>query len=249
VPAPLAVKLAEQASKTAEMFFEVCVRALDYCPPVDITYGDFLRALITADMDVYPVDTDGVRDAIMQAFRLRGILPTNAPFFSQDALRWPPVQPGDLPDVEGLVFGTPSGLTKDEKDTNGEILRRYAKRNGALLGFGRDAPIAAASFHPIFRIAEDGGLKIDMVVELVQTREIPSVPDNPRSDKMTVRSGVTLMIEQQPLRAGIRAEPRVRFAIAKHPTDEVVRNQRNALLAEGLVTADAHIDFSLLHGL
>jgi hypothetical protein len=66
---------------------------------------------------------------------------------------------------------------------------------------------------------------------------------------MTVRSGVTLMIEQQPLRAGIRAEPRVRFAIAKHPTDEVVRNQRNALLAEGLVTADAHIDFSLLHGL
>ncbi len=26
-----------------------CIRALDYCPPVDITFGDYLRAIITAE--------------------------------------------------------------------------------------------------------------------------------------------------------------------------------------------------------
>ncbi len=36
------------------MFFTVCVRALDYCPPVDITFGDFLRAVVTADFDLHP---------------------------------------------------------------------------------------------------------------------------------------------------------------------------------------------------
>jgi len=46
---PLARLLADEASRTARLFFMVCVRALDYCPPVDITFGDFLRAVITSD--------------------------------------------------------------------------------------------------------------------------------------------------------------------------------------------------------
>ena len=247
VPAPLAEKLAEEASRTAEMFFDICARALDYCPPVDITFGDFLRAVITADMDVHPLDPDGVRDAIMKAFRLRGILPTNAPYFSQDALLWPP--PGNLPPVSGLVFGDPGGLTKAEQDINGDILRRYGKDNAVRLGFAKDSPVAASSFHPIFRVAENGALKIDMVAELVQTRQVLSVPDNPASPKITVRGGVTLIIAQQPLRAGIRAEPQVRFAIAKHPSDQVARNQYNTIQEGFLMTSDAHINFALLHGL
>ena len=47
LPGPLADKLAEEASRTAEQFFVICARALDYCPPVDITFGDFLRAILT----------------------------------------------------------------------------------------------------------------------------------------------------------------------------------------------------------
>ena len=34
-----------------------------------------------------------------------------------------------LPPVEGLVFGDPNGLTKDEQDHNGKLLRAYAKAN------------------------------------------------------------------------------------------------------------------------
>jgi hypothetical protein len=32
----------------AQTVLEMCIRALDYLPPVDITFGDYLRAIVTA---------------------------------------------------------------------------------------------------------------------------------------------------------------------------------------------------------
>ena len=45
-------KLADIAADTAKSILRICVRALDYCPPIDVNFGDFLRAVITADMDM-----------------------------------------------------------------------------------------------------------------------------------------------------------------------------------------------------
>src|SRR5688500_20038961 len=36
-------------------------------------FGDFLRAMITADYDLVPGDRHGYREALIEAFRLRGI--------------------------------------------------------------------------------------------------------------------------------------------------------------------------------
>ena len=58
----LADRLAGKAAKTAGHFLNMWVRALDYCPPVDITFGDFLRAVVTADMDLVPDDDRGYRE-------------------------------------------------------------------------------------------------------------------------------------------------------------------------------------------
>src|SRR5207244_1651459 len=49
-------RLAREAAKSAQHLLTICIRALDYCPPVDITFGDYLRALITADVDLVPED-------------------------------------------------------------------------------------------------------------------------------------------------------------------------------------------------
>ena len=100
LPAPLAGLLAGYASETAEFFFQLCARAIDYCPPVDLTFGDFLRALITVSKDLDPADNLGVRDALMDAFRLRGIYSESASFFSEDALCWPRVPEGTLPPID-----------------------------------------------------------------------------------------------------------------------------------------------------
>ena len=250
LPAPLASQLADEASRIAEMFFGVCARALDYCPPVDVTFGDFLRALITADIDLYPSDSYNVRDAIMQAFRSRGILPEDAQFFSEDALSWGRVQPGRLPPVTGLVWGDPNGLTPPEKDTNGRVLRAYAKANAEALGFDAAEAIEVPSFHPMFRTDEDGALKIDMVVEMVQSRVVPFDPAEPALGTFPMRGGVTLMIAQQPQHEGRRADPEVRFAIRKHLSEERELRQRSAYAAQGgLGPGESKINFGLLHGI
>jgi hypothetical protein len=46
-------------------FFQTCARALDYLPPVDVTFGDFLRAVMTSETDFDAADREGIRDAWM----------------------------------------------------------------------------------------------------------------------------------------------------------------------------------------
>jgi hypothetical protein len=81
-------RLAGEATKAAGHVLNMCIRALDYCPPVDLTFGEYLRALITADKDLMPEDLHGYRVAFIEAFRRRGIYPANVRTLSEDSLRW-----------------------------------------------------------------------------------------------------------------------------------------------------------------
>ncbi|MBI4903590.1 MAG: S8 family serine peptidase [Acidobacteria bacterium] len=86
----LVTRMAREASRAAEHVLTTCIRALDYCPPVDLNFGDYLRALITADMDVEPDDQFNYRTAFITAFRARGILPSGVRNVSEENLRWQP---------------------------------------------------------------------------------------------------------------------------------------------------------------
>ncbi len=255
IPAELAERLAAEASRTADQFFVICARALDYCPPVDVTFGDFLRAILTADLDLHPDDPEGLREAIMEAFRSRGLLPEDAQAYSQECLFWPRVDqdPGSartLPDLKGLVFGDPNGLTDQEKDQNGKILRDYAKVNGPLLGLSdpENFPISVPSFHPIFHIAQDGSLYVNIVVELVQTLELPFEDGQPGT--FLFRNGVTLLIVQNRVGFdGKRMDPKVLFAIPKLHTKQREKRVREYLRwkGQGRQKSSFRIDFSLVH--
>jgi hypothetical protein len=282
LPGSLADLLAEQASRTAAEFFQLCARAIDYCPPVDVTFGDFLRALMTVSRDLNSEDPSGVRDALMQAFRVRGIYPESASFFSEDALCWPLLphigEDGAFPPVEAeildpltklervtpLAFGSPGGLTRAEKDLNGDILRAFALKNADLLGFDASPGLPArlqpypATFHSVFRVDARGRLRTEMVVELVQTRHVPFDPAMPEAGTFPMRAGVTLIIaapEVSPF--GQAGKARVRFAIAKKLTgpEGASREARqrkfsfDAGLNAGNIEDPHHFeaDFALLH--
>ncbi len=286
LPGALARLLAEQAASTASEFFQLCARAVDYCPPVDITFGDFLRALITVNIDLKAEDGRMVRDALMQAFRVRGIFPENASFFSQDALCWPRVpkwsddNPAEdaLPPVVAkikhpktgqieetkLVFGNPNGLTTEEKDINGAVLRQYAEDHAARLGFDDDPSLPAEfkpyapSFHPVFRIARDGSLRTDMVIELVQTKRVPFAAGMPRTGSFPFRAGVTLIVSAPEVRRfGPEGLPEVRYAVKKGLCGPDAQRredrQREFLLAQGFANGDTEdanhfqANFGLLH--
>ncbi len=81
-------RLAAEASEIAEHLLHICIRALDYCPPVDISFGSYMRALITADLDIAPEDAGRYRVALIEAFRARGIFPKNVNTLSVESLRW-----------------------------------------------------------------------------------------------------------------------------------------------------------------
>lgn len=81
-------RLANEASKTASHILSMCIRALDYCPPVDINYGDYLRALITADADLVANDDRNYRIAFIDAFRKWGIYPEGISMLSEETLTY-----------------------------------------------------------------------------------------------------------------------------------------------------------------
>lgn len=88
-------RLAEEASKSATHVLNICIRALDYLPPVDVTFFEYLRAMITADGDLVPDDRYQYRVAFVEAFRRRGIYPADLGSdvdtprtLAPDTLRW-----------------------------------------------------------------------------------------------------------------------------------------------------------------
>jgi hypothetical protein len=81
-------RLAGEAAEIAGHLLHICIRALDYCPPIDISFGDYLRALITADRDIAPEDQNGYRLALIEAFRARGIFPSRVTTLSEESLCW-----------------------------------------------------------------------------------------------------------------------------------------------------------------
>ncbi len=82
-------RLAGEAAKAAGHVLQMCVRALDYCPPVDLTFGEYLRGIITADADLVADDSHKYRLILIEAFRRRGIYPHGIRTLSVESLRYP----------------------------------------------------------------------------------------------------------------------------------------------------------------
>jgi len=120
----VAARLAREAARTAQHFCTMCIRAIDYCPPVDITFGEFLRALITADTMLYASDAHEYRETLIQAFRARGIYPDGVPSLAEESLLWDKPAPG-TPICPGLRFNliNPDQHTRENRDALELVVR------------------------------------------------------------------------------------------------------------------------------
>jgi hypothetical protein len=94
-------RVATEASKTAQQLLSMCIRAFDYLPPVDITFGDYLRALVTADYELSPNDEWGTRAALIEAFRVRGVYASQVASLAEESLLWEDASP-DFPPIEDI---------------------------------------------------------------------------------------------------------------------------------------------------
>lgn len=226
----LADRLAREAAKTARHFLTICVRALDYCPPVDIEFGDFLRAIVTSDSELVPDDTYGYRDAIIDAFRSRGIYARDARSLSEEGLRWPSPRPEDGLRLDRAQLGETSERTRqgdDRRADNEEIARLlhgFATDHAQALGLSTDPDVAiqVSGFYSQFcqRADPAGSLHTEFVAQWVQRRSVPVEADEPDSPSFDYYGGTTVIFD---------ANGEVRYVIAKPMDDGRLALQREFL--------------------
>lgn len=232
--ADLANRLAEEAAKTASRLQSICLRALDYCPPVDITFGDYLRALVTSDREASSDDAAGYRAALINAFRARGVRPQGVLSYNEEALSWDPYE-GVAATTENPNF---SKLWKDLNAYEDEPNLRYeqqlyerlwgkAESFRLALGLSSKFPVDAKSINPLHRVQTDGSLRRQIVAELVQKEDRVAIdPTDAAAGTFTFRGGNTLIINRQ---------GELRFSIAKPiegPSGDERRERQRAHLRQ-----------------
>jgi len=68
----------EEGASAADQLLTIAIRALDYCPPTDLQFSDYLSALLTADKELVPDDTKyGYRAIVRKSFADYGIDPAS----------------------------------------------------------------------------------------------------------------------------------------------------------------------------
>lgn len=188
-------RLADEAARAAEHVLVMCIRALDYAPCTDMTFGEYLRAIVTADHDTVPDDALGYRVAFVEAFRRRGIYPRDVRALSEDALLWrgPRTWLGEQPSPEltavlaalgdharshldepsrSLLFQKARALRAMLHQQLAAVLARPATgaADAALLGLRREGggrfEVHAARFSE--RVGPDGHVRPECIVELLQ---------------------------------------------------------------------------------
>jgi hypothetical protein len=133
IPPDLVARLANEASKTASHVLTICIRALDYLPPVDVTFFEYLRALLTADTDIVAEDPRHYRVAFVEAFRRHGIYPLDMDDASAHTVR--------TLSVDTLLWRGVGGITLTPKEQTAfnELvagLREFAQEVDQRLGAG-----------------------------------------------------------------------------------------------------------------
>lgn len=214
--------LVEEASQLASDFLNVCIRALDYCPPVDLQLGEFLRAVITADLDLVPDDPWGYREAWIDAFAKHRIYPRGVQSMSEDALKWPLFPFGEKLVVDELSFtklafnGDPaspvdSGELYWRACQLGTFVAEHPEEFGMLENGDRLLDHDAVTLPEVQsvrtsrRVGPDGQVVFDLVAEVTQTRYVRGKePEKPFN--FLFRGGCTVLL-------GPRGE--VRYIIGK----------------------------------
>jgi hypothetical protein len=157
---PLA-RVAEEGADIADTLATLWIRALDYMPPVHITFGDALTAALTSDTRVRPDDSRfELRHQMKQRFAAYGILPGGPGTDSEDC--WEPA---------------PAALRYDRvrfesmRSDRDEVFR-FLWENRGKLGLQPDAYAKVLSVRPCLRTGIDGFVLRETVAEYYQVARL-----------------------------------------------------------------------------
>jgi hypothetical protein len=243
MPSDLVKLLADEACRLASDFLHVCIQAIDYCPPLDVRFGDYLRAIVTADRMLDPEDEDGIRDALIKEFRRREIDFGRVRDLSEFSLEWNSPFPEKRPQVPDLAWSrlrfqndgiTPLRTEEVERQASalGEFVLgqvrdyRLAREFGVSPVGGEFGPVTVESIRPVVKRGRQGAIKHGLVAELAQPRDAASG---------RFWGGSTIIVD---------AEGRIQFSIRKSADDERMIQQADYRQSTG---APQTLSFRDLH--
>jgi hypothetical protein len=216
-------RLAHEATKAARHVLTMCIRALDYCPPVDITFGEYLRAIITADSDLVDDDRFKYRVAFIEAFRRRGIYPPDVRTMSVDSLIWRTPENDDKTytgqleplfellsgEVLNYVFAQSHGDVT-ERQTLFDLQRMarikihkwlddYFKNGGhadaEYMGLDPSKTFEVHASRFALRIKPDGGVVPQLLVTVLQSDTVSADSSDPNGPPMIFEGGSSIVAD------------------------------------------------------
>lgn len=185
-------RAAEEGATAAQHLLGMCVRAIDYLPPVEFEFPDFLGALLVSDAEMVPDDKHGYRDAVRSAFAQWGIQArdTHIADLSHSSL---------TPIYRNLSY------TALRSDTD-EVFR-FIWENLELLEVDPRFYIHVEHVRPSVRVGPDGMIVAETVAEYIQFLEgtpgglsraigLRMPRDVPSGTRVRVLGGGTIVFDQ-----------------------------------------------------
>lgn len=162
-------QVADEGAALASHLLTMAIRALDYAPPTDIAFGDYLSALLTADFEAARQDGPfSFRAALRRSFARFAIVPASASTAPEPGL-W---------ETAGRERDEPLGGELDYGRVHLEALRRDPQEvfnfiwdNRGPLRLCDQALTRVQSVRPCVRVGADGFVLRETVAEYVQTIE------------------------------------------------------------------------------
>ena len=163
-------RVVEEGAKAAQHLLHMVIRAIDYMPPVNASFSDFLTALLTADREAVPNDERyAYRSHLLAAFEAYGILPSK-PRRKENRRFARAAGPGMWTrPPKGLVYGF-SGFAEMTWDR--ESVFRFIWENRRLLELDDDAFTRVISVRPSIRVGPDGFTLRETIAEYLQTIDL-----------------------------------------------------------------------------
>jgi hypothetical protein len=126
-------------------------------PPTDITFGDYISALLTSDLEIRPDDSRyNLRQHLLDGFAAFGFRPSSS--YGGDAGRWsPPLEPLNY------AFVHREALQRDRDE-----VFRFIWDNRAALGLCDEAYTEVGGVRPVLRVDVDGFTLRETVADYVQ---------------------------------------------------------------------------------
>jgi hypothetical protein len=230
-----------EAASAAQDVLTMCLRAFEYLPPVDVTFGDYLRAIVTADFELNPRDEFERRASFIDAFRARGVYAPAVSSLAEEALRLE--RPAELEQAtlhSELVTQAlasqfdvyvPDGRQARRREIpRFAVLADFAAAHAEALQLDPDLPIQPVGIHPSFHVDENGQLLVELVAQWIQT---PAEQDAQRVEigGVALRAGTT---------AVFAADGRVRYIAARPLPGKHLRNDTHRETAERRVDGFRH---------